>query len=551
MNIKKIYDGVTRINIFVISVLVIVLLPISIHAVTNDIETWWPVEGSHLGGIQSIKGLQKGYAVEQYAMYWQVDGGALVPMNTSYDGYAHKRAIVDFSSWNWKGTGPYRLTFKTENASGTTISETSINIYTDSNVKLPTPEVPVVVNDLKKINVWWPTESVQVSGLFPLKALVEGEKIEDYSLTWQVDGGIEKTLENNYTDYPHKESPVDASNWNKEGPYVIALAARSNGTGLVIAKDTRSIYVNKEYLNKDVVPSVSNLSNSLIGKKLYVDTNSPAAQQALQWSSTRPRDVALLQKIADKPTAIWLGSWSSDAVTREKISNTMSSAQTSGSIPTFVLYNIPSRDCGSYSAGGANDPSGYASWIHMVSNALGKSPSIVILEPDALSQMDCLSSVRQDERMKLLRDAITTLKTNTGAYVYLDAGHGGWLPVSTMSDRLKKAGIFQADGFSLNVSNFHSTTASVAFGKEVSSQTGNKYFVIDTSRNGLGSNGEWCNPSGRALGQQPTTHTGEALVDAYLWIKVPGESDGTCNGGPSAGTWWSEYALGLSSRSSW
>jgi len=39
--------------------------------------------------------------------------------------------------------------------------------------------------------------------------------------------------------------------------------------------------------------------------------------------------------------------------------------------------------------------------------------------------------------------------------------------------------------------------------------------------------------------------TGQALVDAYLWIKTPGESDGTCNGGPKAGQWWADYALGL------
>jgi endoglucanase len=30
-----------------------------------------------------------------------------------------------------------------------------------------------------------------------------------------------------------------------------------------------------------------------------------------------------------------------------------------------------------------------------------------------------------------------------------------------------------------------------------------------------------------------------------LWIKRPGESDGTCNGGPPAGTFWDAYAIGL------
>jgi cellulase/cellobiase CelA1 len=33
---------------------------------------------------------------------------------------------------------------------------------------------------------------------------------------------------------------------------------------------------------------------------------------------------------------------------------------------------------------------------------------------------------------------------------------------------------------------------------------------------------------------------------AFLWIKTPGESDGSCGGGPQAGKWWADYALELS-----
>jgi endoglucanase len=33
-------------------------------------------------------------------------------------------------------------------------------------------------------------------------------------------------------------------------------------------------------------------------------------------------------------------------------------------------------------------------------------------------------------------------------------------------------------------------------------------------------------------------------------VKPPGESDGECNGGPAAGRWWPEYALGLAQRAS-
>jgi endoglucanase len=90
-------------------------------------------------------------------------------------------------------------------------------------------------------------------------------------------------------------------------------------------------------------------------------------------------------------------------------------------------------------------------------------------------------------------------------------------------------------------------------------------LVIDTSRNGQGpwvapsgvySDAEdWCNPPGRGLGIAPTTASSNPLIDAYLWIKVPGESDGQCYRGtggpldpergikdPAAGAWFAAQA---------
>ena len=114
-----------------------------------------------------------------------------------------------------------------------------------------------------------------------------------------------------------------------------------------------------------------------------------------------------------------------------------------------------------------------------------------------------------------------------------------------MAQRLKSANVAQARGVSLNVSGYGWTDQSIGYGQQlVRALGGGKGFVIDTSRNGNGPapGNEWCNPRGRALGIAPTTSTGAASLDAYLWIKTPGESDGTCNGGPSAGEWWQEIA---------
>src|SRR6185503_5483480 len=103
-------------------------------------------------------------------------------------------------------------------------------------------------------------------------------------------------------------------------------------------------------------------------------------------------------------------------------------------------------------------------------------------------------------------------------------------------------------------SNFRTTSDSIGYGTRLSALTGGAHFVVDTSRNGAGPlptgsgypGPSWCNPPGRALGTAPTLSTGVPLVDGYLWIKYPGESDGSCGlGDPAAGTFWLDYALGL------
>jgi endoglucanase len=110
--------------------------------------------------------------------------------------------------------------------------------------------------------------------------------------------------------------------------------------------------------------------------------------------------------------------------------------------------------------------------------------------------------------------------------------------------------VADAQGFVLNVSNFVSSAENAAYGAQVAALADGKHFVIDTSRNGLGPapDGAWCNPPGRALGLRPTDATGVSRQDASLWIKHPGESDGPCNGGPAAGQWWADAALGLAQR---
>lgn len=289
------------------------------------------------------------------------------------------------------------------------------------------------------------------------------------------------------------------------------------------------------------------LANGALARlRLFVNPASAAARQADAWQKSRPADASLMRYIASQPTATWFGDWNSDV--RRDVGNAASQAASQGTLPVFVAYDIPNRDCGSYSAGGAGDQGRYAQWIKSFADGIAGHQALVVLEPDAVAASDCLSPAARDARFGMLRDAVRTLKS-AGAFVYLDAGNAHWVKADVMADRLRKAGIDLADGFSLNVSNFFSTNDNVAYGDDLSRRVGGKHYVIDTSRNGVAAtNGQWCNPAGQSLGAAPTTRTGRDLVDAFLWIKAPGESDGTCNGGPKAGQWWADYALGLAQR---
>ena len=285
--------------------------------------------------------------------------------------------------------------------------------------------------------------------------------------------------------------------------------------------------------------------NPLEGRRLYVSPDSSARRQAETWRRARPADAALLDRIASQPVARWLGGWVTN-IGRE-VNQTVTTITSSGALPVFVAYNIPNRDCGSYSAGGADGANAYRQWMRDLAGGIGGRRAIVILEPDGLAGMDCLNAAARQERVTLIRESVQMLKAQR-ASVYIDAGHARWQPAAEMARRLTQAGIAEADGFSLNVSNFQANAINIAYGEQVSRLAGGKHFVIDTSRNGVPGTdpSQWCNPRGRALGVVPTTNTGHPLVDAFLWIKAPGESDGTCGGGPQAGAWWAQYALELS-----
>ncbi|MEI6480282.1 MAG: glycoside hydrolase family 6 protein [bacterium] len=465
------------------------------HASDSSVQIWWPTDQATVDGIQPFKAMLTGQSVGSYKMYWQVDNGNLVEMSDNNTDYPHKEASVDLSGWNWQKSNQYSVNFVAKSAGGSVIGQKSITV-----------NIPHGTGGSAKVI---PTQTESVVGA----QLIPTQVSDNTQVQSVVNQGVDVV-----NDVSVQTIPTQISDVTDVQPIPTQVSTSNN----------QPILVNT----------------------FYVNPNTQAAQSASALrAQNRESDAFIMDKIALTPTAAWFGDWNSDV--KNDVNSYVSKATSANATPVLVAYNIPGRDCGNYSSGGSNSSASYKAWIKSFASGIGNRKAIVILEPDALPLLNCLSKSNQADRQSLLKYAVGILKANSQTSVYIDAGHPNWISASDMANSLKKSGVANADGFSLNVSNFMTTVENINYGKSISALINNKHFVIDTSRNGSGSNGEWCNPLGRSLGSKPTTTTGNSLVDAFLWIKAPGESDGLCNGGPSAGVFWESYALDLARNASW
>ncbi|NIK56623.1 glycoside hydrolase family 6 protein [Kribbella shirazensis] len=261
---------------------------------------------------------------------------------------------------------------------------------------------------------------------------------------------------------------------------------------------------------------------------LYVDPGSAAAAYVRR----HPEDTAIATKIAGQPSARWFGSWSGDVTTGVTAYTT--AADKADKLPVLVTDNLPGRQCGI--GGGAASDAAYRTWIAGVSAGIGTRPAVVVLEPDALARLDCYPAPEWDGRIALLKYAVGVFAAkNPNTWVYLDAGTVTSGDAKEIARRLRLADVGKVRGFALNTANYFTTEQSVARGTEIlQALGGGAHYVVDTSRNGNGSDGSSCNPPARKLGAPPSTAT--SPVDLQLWLRTPGESDGPCGLTPTLPT---------------
>jgi len=286
-------------------------------------------------------------------------------------------------------------------------------------------------------------------------------------------------------------------------------------------------------------------SATLFGAGPYRSSSSEAAKAATALAASDPAGAEAARTIARYPVATWLGDWTQGSTLTRTIDAAVTGAEQSETTAVFVTYAIPDRDCGGYSAGGL-DETAYDAWVDQIAERLAGRPAAVVVEPDSLSMLSntACSDALDEQRYRILSREVAAF-TAAGVPAYLDAGNSNWVRPATIADRLLRAGVQQARGFFTNVANYYPTAQEQAYAQKVSAATGGSHYVIDTSRNGQGWRGTWCNAAGSGLGTSPRVVDDGTGLDALLWVKTPGASDGTCSGGPAAGTWWSAFAQAL------
>jgi cellulose 1,4-beta-cellobiosidase len=346
--------------------------------------------------------------------------------------------------------------------------------------------------------------------------------------------------------------------------------------------------------------------NPFQGANFYVDPE--FTRMVATISAPTPEDGARPKKLGAFPTAVWLESLETAKLAGPTLDDALKQEAATGKpvVPVFVVYNLPNRDCAAEGSRGELfvDKGGEALYQTQFNDVIAAQfaahPSqkiAVVLEPDSLPnlvtnvELPTCAAAEQVYRRGIAY-AISKLSM-PNVFIYMDAAHAGWLgwpknlpkAVTVFKEVLAQAGgADRIRGFALNVSNYDPSkepnakkagpddpsqdelgyAEDLAAGLAKVGITG-KGFIIDTSRNGKAgirsTPGNWCNVKGAGLGARPTAAPAPN-VDAYFWVKTPGESDGTADrkaarfdencvsddampGAPEAGELFAPYLIDL------
>ncbi|OCH92110.1 cellobiohydrolaseII [Obba rivulosa] len=314
--------------------------------------------------------------------------------------------------------------------------------------------------------------------------------------------------------------------------------------------------------------------------------------------------------VANIPTFIWFDQVAKVPQLSTYLADASAQQTSTGQklIVPIVVYDLPDRDCAAAASNGEftiqdNGQANYENYIDQIAAAVAQYPDVrvvAIIEPDSLANLVTNLSVAECSAAETTYKTCITYALQqlaaVGVYMYMDAGHAGWLgwpanlsPAAELFAQMYVAGGSSPfiRGLATNVANYNALVAATpdpitqgnpnydeqlyinALAPMLQQQGFSAQFVVEQARSGVQNIrqqwGDWCNVKGAGFGTQPTTNTGNSLIDAIVWVKPGGESDGTSNTSaarydyhcglsdadqpsPEAGTWFQEYFQTLVSQ---
>ncbi|KGO54790.1 1, 4-beta cellobiohydrolase [Penicillium expansum] len=345
--------------------------------------------------------------------------------------------------------------------------------------------------------------------------------------------------------------------------------------------------------------------NPFSGHQLYVNPYYASEVSASALPSMTGAAKTAASAAAKVPSFYWLDTADKVPKMGEFLADIRAQNKAGASPPIagqFVVYDLPDRDCaalasnGEYSIanGGVANYKAYIDAIRKVLVEYSDIQTILVVEPDSLANLVTNMGVSKcagahDAYLECTNYAVTQLNLANVA-MYLDAGHAGWLgwpanlsPAATLYANVYNTANKPASlrGLATNVANYNGWSLTTcpsytsgdancdekkyinALAPLLRSAGWDAHFITDTGRNGVQPTsqnawGDWCNVKGTGFGVRPTTETGDALADAFVWVKPGGESDGTSDSSatrydshcgysdalqpaPEAGAWFQAY----------
>lgn len=356
--------------------------------------------------------------------------------------------------------------------------------------------------------------------------------------------------------------------------------------------------------------TLSYSGNPFSGVQLWANAYYASEVSSLAIPSLSAAQATAAAAVAKVPSFVWLDTANKVGTVMASTLADISAANKAGASPAwagqFVVYDLPDRDCaaaasnGEYSIanGGVANYKAYIDSIRALLVQYSNVRTILVVEPDSLANLVTNLNVAKCANAEAAYKQCVTYAIQQlnlpNVAMYLDAGHAGWLgwtanlqPAATLFAAIYSGAGSPASvrGLATNVANYNgwslSTAPSYTSGDSnydeihyvqalsplVNAAGFPAHFITDTSRNGKQPTGQiawgdWCNVIGTGFGVRPTSSTGLAIEDAFVWVKPGGECDGTSNTSatrydfhcglsdalqpsPEAGTWFQAYFVQL------